>query len=176
MFDIGWSELLVIAVIAIVVVGPKDLPRMMRNVGRYVGKAKSMARDFQSQFDDAVRDTEFEDVRKTIGEITSGGPGDTLKGALSPFTDVADDLQKTMDKAETPATPTKPGAAIAKAAKKSAKKKPPAKKPPAKKPPAKKPPVKKAAPTKKPTAAAPKPKPATRRKPAPKRASPKPVT
>ncbi|MHA1524930.1 MAG: Sec-independent protein translocase protein TatB [Alphaproteobacteria bacterium] len=168
MFDIGWSELLVIAVIAIVVVGPRELPRMMRNVGRYVGKAKSMARDFQSQFDDVVRDTEFEDMRKTIGEISSASPANSIKGALNPFTDVADDLKKTMDMADTPASPSKPSAA---APTKTAKK---AKKPAAKKSAAKKTPAKKAKTAKKPTAAsAPQAKQTGQRKPAAKRAKAK---
>ena len=57
MFDIGWSEILVIVVVAIVVVGPKDLPRLMRTFGRYAGKLRRAAAEFQRQFDDAMRDT-----------------------------------------------------------------------------------------------------------------------
>lgn len=68
MFDIGWSELLVIAVVAIIFVGPKDLPRMMRTIGRYVTKVRSMAREFQSSFEDMARETELEELRK---EVTS---------------------------------------------------------------------------------------------------------
>jgi len=69
MFDIGWSELLVIAVIAIVVVGPKDLPRMLRTFGNYAGKAKRMANDFKRQFNEALREAELEDVRKSVEDI-----------------------------------------------------------------------------------------------------------
>jgi sec-independent protein translocase protein TatB len=65
MFDIGWSELLVIAVVAIVVVGPKDLPRLMRSFGRYAGKLRRMASDFQKQFDQAISDGEFEELQQT---------------------------------------------------------------------------------------------------------------
>lgn len=179
MFDIGWSELLVIAVIAIVVVGPKDLPRMMRNIGRYVGKAKSMARDFQSQFDDMVRDTELEDVRKSISDITSGSPANSI---LEPFTSAADDLQKTVENSDTPATPTKPAGATAKGqkTKKSVarKKTTPKNKTTAKKPagkpsakPAGKPVAKKPAPAKKTAAPAPK-KPSQRKSPAKPAAKP----
>ena len=57
MFDIGWSELLVIIVVAIVVVGPKDLPRLMGTFGHYAGKLRRAAADFQRQFDEAMRDT-----------------------------------------------------------------------------------------------------------------------
>jgi sec-independent protein translocase protein TatB len=69
MFDIGWSELLVIAVVAIVVVGPKDLPRLMRTFGHYMGKVRRMASDFQRQFEDAVRDSELDEVRKAVHEV-----------------------------------------------------------------------------------------------------------
>jgi sec-independent protein translocase protein TatB len=66
MFDIGWSELLVIAVVAIVVVGPKDLPRLMRSFGHYAGKLRRAASDFQRQFEQAMRESEVEEVRKAI--------------------------------------------------------------------------------------------------------------
>ena len=69
MFDIGWSELLVIAVVAIIVVGPKELPRLMRTFGHYVGKLRRMAADFQRQFEDAVRDTEIDEVRKAMQDL-----------------------------------------------------------------------------------------------------------
>jgi len=69
MFDIGWSELLVIAVVAIVVVGPKDLPRLMRTFGHYMGKVRGMAADFQRQFEEAVRDSELDEVRKAVHEV-----------------------------------------------------------------------------------------------------------
>jgi sec-independent protein translocase protein TatB len=66
MFDIGWSELLVIAVVAIVVVGPKDLPKLMRGFGHYAGKLRRAASDFQRQFEEAMRESEIEEVRKAI--------------------------------------------------------------------------------------------------------------
>lgn len=64
MFDIGWSELLVIAVVAIVVVGPKDLPRLMRTFGHYAGKLRRMATDFQTQFEQAMSDAELEEMQR----------------------------------------------------------------------------------------------------------------
>lgn len=68
MFDIGWMELLVIAVVAIVVVGPKDLPRLMRTFGHYAGKVRRMASDFQTQFDQAMTDAELEDMQRRYQE------------------------------------------------------------------------------------------------------------
>jgi sec-independent protein translocase protein TatB len=69
MFDIGWSELLVIGVVAVVVVGPKELPRLMRTFGHYTGKLRAMASDFQRQFEDAVRDSEIDEVRKAMQDF-----------------------------------------------------------------------------------------------------------
>jgi sec-independent protein translocase protein TatB len=69
MFDIGWSELLVIGVVAVVVVGPKELPRLMRTFGHYTGKLRAMASDFQRQFEDAVRETEIDEVRKAMHDF-----------------------------------------------------------------------------------------------------------
>ncbi|MEL7140413.1 MAG: Sec-independent protein translocase protein TatB [Pseudomonadota bacterium] len=56
MLDIGWSELMVIGVLALLVVGPKELPGLFRTVGQYVGKARSVAREFQRSMEDAARD------------------------------------------------------------------------------------------------------------------------
>ena len=82
MFDIGWTELLVIAVVAIVVIGPKDLPRALRTVGQWTGKVKRMARDFQSQFNEAISEAELDDVKQDVEEI----------GKIDPMADVRDDL------------------------------------------------------------------------------------
>jgi sec-independent protein translocase protein TatB len=69
MFDIGWSELLVIIVVAIVVVGPKELPRLMGTFGRYAGKLRRAAADFQRQFDEAMRDTEVAEMKKAMESV-----------------------------------------------------------------------------------------------------------
>jgi sec-independent protein translocase protein TatB len=79
MFDIAWTELLVIAVIAILVVGPKDLPRALRAVGRWTGKVKQMAREFQSQFNEALREAEIESVRKDIESVGKIDPLDDVR-------------------------------------------------------------------------------------------------
>jgi sec-independent protein translocase protein TatB len=69
MFDIGWSELLVIVVVAVVVVGPKDLPRMMRTVGQWAGRARSMADQFRRSFDDMARQTELDELRREVQKL-----------------------------------------------------------------------------------------------------------
>ena len=72
MLDIGWSELLVIGVVALIVVGPKDLPKMFRTLGQFTGKARSMAREFQRAMDDAANETGVKDVARDLREATSG--------------------------------------------------------------------------------------------------------
>lgn len=82
MFDIGWSELLVIAVVAIVVVGPKDLPKLMRGFGHYAGKLRRAASDFQRQFEEAMRESEVEEVRKAIESVKTGTPSLDLNAPI----------------------------------------------------------------------------------------------
>jgi sec-independent protein translocase protein TatB len=82
MFDIGWSELLVIAVVAIVVVGPKDLPRLMRTFGHYAGKLRRAAADFQRQFEEAMRESEVDEVRKAIESVRDETPSLDLKASI----------------------------------------------------------------------------------------------
>jgi sec-independent protein translocase protein TatB len=98
MFDLGWSELLLIAVIAIIVVGPRDLPRMMRTVGQYVTKARRMARDLQSQFNDALREADLDDVGKEIGDLGRMNPARQIRDGLTkPLKSVGDDLKRAAD-------------------------------------------------------------------------------
>jgi sec-independent protein translocase protein TatB len=63
-FDIGYSELLLIAIVALVVIGPKDLPRVMRTVGQWVGKGKAMTRHVRAGFDTMMREAELEEMQK----------------------------------------------------------------------------------------------------------------
>lgn len=66
MFDISYSKILILAAIALIVVGPKDLPRLLRTVGKYLGVIKRQAAEFRSQFDEAMRDSELADLKKEI--------------------------------------------------------------------------------------------------------------
>lgn len=69
MFDIGWSELLILGVIALIVVGPKDLPVLLRTLGKYVGIIRKQAGEFRAQFDEALRETEIDQIRKDMAGI-----------------------------------------------------------------------------------------------------------
>lgn len=82
MFDIGWSELLVVVVVAIVVVGPRELPRMLRTFGKTMGQVRRTANDFKRQFDDALREAEREaDLADIRSEMQALGKIDPLKDA-----------------------------------------------------------------------------------------------
>tara|TARA_Y100001001_G_scaffold163184_1_gene191568 strand:- start:1066 stop:1515 length:450 start_codon:yes stop_codon:yes gene_type:complete len=66
MFDIGWPELFLIAVVVLLVVGPKELPKVLRNVGTWINKAKVVTREFRTHVDDMIRESELEEVREEI--------------------------------------------------------------------------------------------------------------
>ena len=66
MLDIGWSEMAVIALLALVIIGPKDLPRVMRTMGKWAHKARSISREFQSGLDEMVREADLEDAKKAM--------------------------------------------------------------------------------------------------------------
>jgi sec-independent protein translocase protein TatB len=69
MFDIAWSELFVILIVALVVVGPKDLPKLMRKVGQWTGRARSMADQFRRSFDDMARQAELDELRAEVNKM-----------------------------------------------------------------------------------------------------------
>ena len=97
MFDIGWPELLVIATILIVVVGPKDLPHMLRAFGRTMSKVRGMAAEFRTQFDDALREAELDEVRKAVSDVKGLDPRTSMREAMEPFRKAGDDVRKTMN-------------------------------------------------------------------------------
>jgi sec-independent protein translocase protein TatB len=69
-FDIAWSELALIGVVALVVIGPKDLPRVMRTLGQWTRRARAMAAEFQRNLDDMVREAELDEIRKEVEKVS----------------------------------------------------------------------------------------------------------
>jgi sec-independent protein translocase protein TatB len=112
MFDIGWSELLVIAVVALIAIGPKELPGVLRMVGQWMGKARKMAAEFQGQFQEAMREAEMADLKKSFDEVrdaASGLAGGNVMTSLQK--NVSDalhvgDIDKPIDKPATEASTT----------------------------------------------------------------------
>jgi sec-independent protein translocase protein TatB len=69
MFDIGWTELLIVGVVALIVIGPKELPGVLRMLGQWMAKVRRMAADFQSQFHEAMREAEMADLKKQVDDL-----------------------------------------------------------------------------------------------------------
>ncbi|MBY3173242.1 Sec-independent protein translocase protein TatB [Rhizobium leguminosarum] len=101
MFDIGWTELLVIAVVLIVVVGPKDLPPMLRAFGKMTQRARKVAGDFRAQFDEALREAELDDVRQTIGDAQKLNPVNSLREAMNPLRQMGNEIKADLQKSTT---------------------------------------------------------------------------
>jgi sec-independent protein translocase protein TatB len=77
MFDIGWGELVVIGIVALIAIGPKELPTVLRTLGQYMGKIRRMAADFQGQFQEAMREAEMADLKKHAEDNKSSVSGIT---------------------------------------------------------------------------------------------------
>ncbi len=117
MLDIGWQELFIVAVIAIVVIGPKELPRAVKTVARLLRKARGMAREFQDGIDDLVREAELDDLKK---EITDGSPtsiAQHIENTIDPSGDLKDavrqidptaEVRDALDATEEPSSPAEP--------------------------------------------------------------------
>ncbi len=93
MFDIGWQELVVIAVVALVVVGPKDMPVAIRAVSRWAAKARGLAREFQQGLDEVVREAELQDIQKNIEDVKTFD----VKGEIAKTIDPTGEVAKTLD-------------------------------------------------------------------------------
>ncbi|TPQ31123.1 twin-arginine translocase subunit TatB [Bradyrhizobium guangdongense] len=122
MFDIGWSELVVIAVVALIAIGPKELPGVLRMVGQWMGKARKMAGEFQGQFQEAMREAEMADLKKSFDEVkdvaTGLASGNVMTALQKDVSDSLriDDIDKPAETSsatpaiEPPTTPTTPEA------------------------------------------------------------------
>ena len=93
MFDIGWSEMAIIAFVALIVIGPKDLPKTMKTVAHWMRKARSLTREFQSGIDDIVREAELEDARKALDATRGGNLKRTLSNAIDPDDEVGKEVR-----------------------------------------------------------------------------------
>ena len=93
MFDIGWSEMAVIVLIALVVIGPKDLPTTMKTIAHWMRKARSLTREFQSGIDDMVREAELEDAKKALEATRRGNIERTISNALDPGDEVSKEVR-----------------------------------------------------------------------------------
>lgn len=98
MFGFNWGELIVIGIVALIAIGPKELPTVLRTLGHWMGKVRRMANEFQSQFQEALREAEFADLKKHADEISSSMQE---IGRIEPISEIQKDVEHAF--AETPA-------------------------------------------------------------------------
>jgi sec-independent protein translocase protein TatB len=107
MFDIGWSELLIIAIVMIVVVGPKDLPKMLRAFGKATARMRSTANEFRHQFNEALKEAELEDVKNIVDEARKLDPRSKLTQVFDPIRSAGEDIRSGLQ-STTSMYPTEP--------------------------------------------------------------------
>src|SRR5579864_8702741 len=95
MFDLDWSKMAILAAVALVVIGPKDLPRVLRTLGQWTGRARAMAREFQNSIEELARESELDALKKDVEKLATTDvastidPGGELKGSIEEVHDVA---------------------------------------------------------------------------------------
>lgn len=102
MFDIGWTELLVIGIVALIVIGPRELPKTLRTIGQMMTKVRRMASEFQGQFNDAIREAELDELRKEAEKLTS------IKNPLGDLESIKSEIESAVDGTAKPDVPSTP--------------------------------------------------------------------
>jgi sec-independent protein translocase protein TatB len=90
MFDLSWGEVLIVGAVALIVIGPKELPKALRTVGQMAGKLRRMASDFQGQFNDAMREAELDEIRKQVASVNDAAN-------FNPIQTVRDELKSAIE-------------------------------------------------------------------------------
>jgi sec-independent protein translocase protein TatB len=107
MFDISWSELLILAVVTLIFVGPKELPVFLRTIGRYAGAMKRQANEFRAHFDSAMREAELDSMRKEVEAMQASINAEVMRTQQA-MTESADEVRAVADAAASlpPQTPS----------------------------------------------------------------------
>ena len=95
MFNLGWGELVVIGIVALIAIGPKELPTVLRTLGQWMGKVRRMANEFQGQFQEALREAEFADLKKHADDISSSV---SEFSTIDPLADVQKDVERSFER------------------------------------------------------------------------------
>ncbi|NEU11321.1 twin-arginine translocase subunit TatB [Methylobacterium sp. BTF04] len=114
MFDMSWGEVMLIGGVALIVIGPKDLPKALRTVGQITGKMRRMAGEFQSQFNEAIREAEFEEIRREVDGVKKSAG--TMGPVFNPVQTIRDEIRGAVDgrpETKTTPSPTQPLANVA---------------------------------------------------------------
>jgi sec-independent protein translocase protein TatB len=109
MFDMSWGEVMLIGGVALIVIGPKELPKALRTVGQVTSKLKRMAYEFHSQFNEAMREADLEDARREVEGINRT-VSNTMSGGFNPLQTIRDEIKSAVER---PAEPKPTTAAIA---------------------------------------------------------------
>jgi sec-independent protein translocase protein TatB len=104
MFDMSWGEIMVIGGVALIVIGPKDLPKALRTVGQMTAKVRKLAGEFQSQFSEAMREAELDEVRREV-EGLNRSVASATSGAFNPIQTIRDELKTSIDRPPEPVPP-----------------------------------------------------------------------
>lgn len=114
MFDMSWGEVMLIGGVALIVIGPKDLPKALRTVGQITGKMRRMAGEFQAQFNEAIREAEFEEIRREVDGVRKSTS--TMGPVFNPVQTIRDEIKGVVDgrvETKTTPSPTQPLANVA---------------------------------------------------------------
>lgn len=103
MFNFGWGELLLIGIVALIAIGPKELPTVLRSVGQMLGKVRRMANEFQGQFQEALREADIADLKKQAEDVASSV---TDISKYDPMTETQKELEKTFELPDPMASPS----------------------------------------------------------------------
>jgi sec-independent protein translocase protein TatB len=117
-FDLAWSEMAIILVVALVVVGPKDLPRLARTLGQWIAKGRSMAREFQRHIDDMAREADLADLKDSVQKISPSGIRREITKAVDPDGTLSksfdtSDINRSLESQPSPPPPSAPATAVA---------------------------------------------------------------
>ena len=103
MFDISWTEFVLIGIVALIVIGPKELPGVMRSLGQWTRKIRGMAAEFQSQFQEAMREAEMTDLKKQVDDLAQDiKQYDPLKSVREGVESIGKNLESTAAPAAEP--------------------------------------------------------------------------
>ncbi|WP_019903897.1 Sec-independent protein translocase protein TatB [Methylobacterium sp. 77] len=102
MFDMSWGEVMLIGGVALIVIGPKDLPKALRTVGQITGKMRRMAGEFHAQFNEAIREAEFDEVRREVDGIKRSAS--TMGPSFNPVQTIRDEIRGAVDGRAQPST------------------------------------------------------------------------
>ena len=105
MFDIGWTELVIVGIVALIVIGPRELPKTLRTIGQMMTKVRRMASEFQGQFNEAIREAELDELRKEAEKFTNiANP----LGDFDPLSDVKSEIESAVEGKPKPKAETAP--------------------------------------------------------------------